>query len=160
MSGLIIGAAKGAGYNKKMAPDPAQKDDATTPPVVLFDGVCKLCNRSVNTILRMDRKGRLKFASLQSDYGRTVLTAHGRQSDPMDTMMLLEGGRLTIKSTALIRMTRYLGGVWPLAMVALIIPRFIRDVLYDLVAKNRYRTFGKYDTCRLPDPKYTDRFYR
>lgn len=140
--------------------DHLQKNNATTPPVVLFDGVCKLCNRSVNTLLRMDRKGRLKFASLQSDYGRTVLTAHGRQSDAMDTMMLLEGGRLTTKSTALIRMARYLGGVWPLVMAALIVPRFIRDALYDLVAKNRYRTFGKYDTCRLPDPEYTDRFYK
>ncbi len=130
------------------------------PPVVLFDGVCKLCNRSVNIILRVDRQGRLKFASLQSDYGRRVLAEHGMEFDPLDTLMLLEGGDLTVKSTAVIRISKYLGGVWSLATVTLIIPRVIRDFFYDLVAKNRYRWFGKYDTCPLPDPELEDRFYR
>ena len=137
-----------------------QLDDETLPPVVLFDGECKLCNRSVNALLRMDPKGRLKYASLQSDYGRRVLAERGMEFDPLDTLMLLEGGRLTTKSTAIIRISKYLGGVWPLCMMALIIPRLMRDFFYDLVAKNRYRWFGKYDTCPLPDPEFEDRFYR
>ena len=136
-----------------------QKDDATSPPVVLFDGVCRLCNRSVNYILRIDRTGRLKMASLQSEYGRRVLEGHGLKSDPLDSMMLLEGTRLTTKSTAVIRISKYLGGAWPMCMMALIIPRLIRDFLYDIIAKNRYRWFGKYDNCPLPDAKYEDRFY-
>lgn len=73
--------------------------------------------------------------------------------------MFLEGGRLSTKSTALIRMARCMGGVWPLMQVMLIIPRVMRDALYDLIATNRYRLFGKYDTCRLPDPEFKDRFY-
>lgn len=80
--------------------------------------------------------------------------------DPLDTLMLLEGGRLTTKSTAIIRIAKYLGGAGSLATVAFIVPRFIRDTLYDLVAKNRYRWFGKYDTCPLPDSEFEDRFYR
>lgn len=99
------------------------------------------------------------MASLQSDYGRRVLEDHGLKSGPLDSMMLLEGTRLTMKSTAVIRISKYLGGAWPLCMGALIIPRFIRDILYDVIAKNRYRWFGQYDTCPLPDPEFEDRFY-
>ncbi len=142
-----------------MVNDLAQKADQISPPVVLFDGVCKLCNRSVNFILRIDPTGRMKMASLQSDYGRRVLERHGMKSGPLDSMMLLEGERLTTKSTAVIRISKYLGGAWPLCMIMLIIPRFIRDFLYDVVAKNRYRWFGKFDTCPLPDPEFEDRFY-
>ena len=136
-----------------------QKGNTTSPPVVLFDGVCKLCNGSVNFVLRRDRAGRLKLAPLQSDYGRKVLEEHGKISDSMDSIMFLEADQLTTKSTAIIRISKYLGGAWPLCMIALVIPRFIRDFVYDVVAKNRYRWFGKYDTCRLPDPEFEDRFY-
>ncbi len=142
-----------------MPSHPIQKDEAITPPIVLFDGVCKLCNASVNFILRRDRKGLLKLTPLQSDYGRAVLEKHGMHSDLMDSIMLLEAERLTVKSTAIIRITKYLDGIWPLCMIALIIPRFIRDFIYDIIAKNRYRWFGKYDTCRLPYPEFEDRFY-
>jgi len=142
-----------------MSQNNPQKGNATFPLVVLFDGECKLCNRSVNIILRIDRTGRLNMASLQSEYGRRILEDHGLKSDPMDSMMLLEGERLTVKSTAVIRISKYLGGAWPLCIVALAVPRFIRDFIYDIIAKNRYRWFGKYDTCPLPDPKFENRFY-
>jgi len=143
-----------------MSSHPIPKEESFSPPVVLFDGECKLCIGSVNFILRRDSKGRLKLAPLQSDYGRQVLISHAIKSDPMDSMMLLEGKRLTVKSTAVIRISKYLGGAWPLCMIALIIPRFIRDFIYDIIAKNRYRWFGKYDTCRLPDADFEDRFYK
>jgi len=136
-----------------------QKDNTSAPSVILFDGVCKLCNRSVNFILRIDRQGRLKLAPLQSDYGRKVLERHGMKSGPLESMMLLEGERLTSQSTAIIRISKYLGGLWPLCMIMLIIPRFIRDFLYAIIAKNRYQWFGQYNTCRLPDPEFEDRFY-
>jgi len=142
-----------------MSSYPIPKEENFSPPVVLFDGVCKLCNGSVNFVIRRDRKGRLKLAPLQSDYGRAVLKKHAMELNSMDSMMLLEGGRLTVKSTALIRISKYFGGAWPLCMIVLIIPRYIRDFIYDIIAKNRYRWFGKYDTCRLPDPKHEDRFY-
>jgi predicted DCC family thiol-disulfide oxidoreductase YuxK len=136
-----------------------QKDNATSPPVVLFDGVCKLCNGSVNFIVRRDRKGRLRLAPLQSDYGRAILEKYGRHTDPMDSMMLLEGKRLTVKSTAVIRISKYLSGAWPLCMILLTIPPFIRDFIYDIIAKNRYRWFGKYNTCPPHDPEFEDQFY-
>ena len=136
-----------------------QKDDTPSAPVVLFDGVCTLCNGSVHFILQRDRKGKVNFAPLQSDYGRAVLHKHGKHSDPLDSMMLLEGSRLAVKSTAVLRISKYLDGLWPLCMMFLIIPTFLRDFIYDIVAKNRYRWFGKYDTCRLPDHKFEDRFY-
>jgi predicted DCC family thiol-disulfide oxidoreductase YuxK len=147
------------GYNSTMPEDFAQKENSISLPVVLFDGVCKLCNGSVDFILHRDRKGRVKLASLQSDYSRTVLQKHKKNPDIMNTMMLLEGTRLSEKSTAIIRISKYLDGLWPLCMILLIIPRFIRDFIYDIVAKNRYRWFGKYDTCCIPDPEFEDRFY-
>ena len=137
-----------------------QKDEDYSPPVVLFDGVCKLCNGSVNFILRRDRKARLKLAPLQSDYARAVLKKNGKNPDEIDSMMLLEGERLTEKSTAVIRISKYLGGAWPLCMIALVIPPFIRDFIYNIIVKNRTRWFGKYETCRLPDAEFEDRFYR
>ena len=137
-----------------------QKAMADSSPVVLFDGECKLCNGSVNFILRRDSKGRLKLAPLQSDYGRAVLKEYGKNPDELDSMMLLEGERLTVKSTAVIRISKYLGGAWPLCMIALVIPPFIRDFIYDIIAKNRTRWFGKHDTCPPPNADYEDRFYK
>ncbi len=142
-----------------MSEDTTQRSDTNSHPVVLFDGECKLCNGSVNFILRRDSEGQLKLAPLQSDYGRAVLKEYGKNPDALDSMMLLEGKSLTLKSTAVIRISKYLGGAWPLCMIALIIPRFIRDFIYDIIAKNRYRWFGKYDTCPPPNADYEDRFY-
>jgi predicted DCC family thiol-disulfide oxidoreductase YuxK len=136
-----------------------QKDDTVSPPVVLFDGVCKLCNGSVKFILRRDREGQLKLAPLQSDYGRQVIASQVNNSDALDSILLQEGARLSEKSTAIIRISKYLDGAWPLCMVFLIIPRFIRDFIYDIIANNRYRWFGKYEACRLHDPEFEDRFY-
>ena len=142
-----------------MSQNNPQNNDAPFVPVVLFDGVCKLCNSSVNFILDRDKKGRLKLAPLQSDFARQALASHELQSNLMDSILLLEGVRLSAKSTAILRISKYLGGAWPLCMTFLVIPRFIRDFIYDTVAKNRYRWFGKSDTCRLPDPEFEDRFY-
>lgn len=127
--------------------------------IILFDGLCRLCGWSVNIIVKADRRGCLRFSALQSDYARRLFEERGIAPDNLTSMIFVEGERVSTKSTALIRISKYLGGAWPLCQVALILPRFIRDGLYDCIARNRYRWFGRYDTCSPPDAEYQDRFY-
>lgn len=127
-------------------------------PVVLFDGVCNFCNRSVNFILDHDRRKRFRFAALQSDVGQTVLRRFGLETDDFDTAVLVEHGRAYTKSSAALRIARNLGGWWSALAVLLAIPPFLRDAAYDLLARNRYRWFGKADSCRVPTPEIRDRF--
>ena len=133
-------------------------------PILLYDGVCGLCNRSVQFILNHDRHARFRFAALQSDFATRVLQRHGIDPKDLDTLHVVENydqptERVLQRSDAILRAGRELGGVWtPLSLVAAIIPRPLRDVVYRFVAQNRYRVFGKYDTCMLPDPKQRSRF--
>jgi predicted DCC family thiol-disulfide oxidoreductase YuxK len=127
-------------------------------PVVLFDGVCNFCNRSVNFILDHDARRRFRFAALQSDAGQAVLRHFGLRTDDFDTAVLVERGRAYTKSSAALRIARNLGGWWSLFAVLLAIPPFLRDAAYDLLARNRYRWFGKADNCRVPTPEIRDRF--
>ena len=127
-------------------------------PVVLFDGVCNFCNRSVNFILDHDARRRFRFAALQSDAGQAVLRHFGLRTDDFDTAVLVERGRAYTKSSAALRIARNLGGWWSLFAVLLAIPPFLRDGAYDLLARNRYRWFGKADNCRVPTPEMRDRF--
>lgn len=131
----------------------------TNHPVILFDGVCKLCNGVVNAILQVDRRGVLKFAALQSAFGQKTLEEYGLDMNHFNSILFIDNGKIYYKSGAAIRMTKYLGGVWPLAMVLLIIPPFLRNFIYQVIARNRYRWFGKYEYCRVPNPKYESRFY-
>ena len=124
-------------------------------PIVLFDGVCNLCNGAIQFIVDHDRTKTLRFASLQSDKGRELLTAHGipiPEGDP-DTMILLEGGIARSRSTAAVHIARRLTFPWRLAWAFVIVPAFLRDLLYRLVAANRYRVFGKSNECRVPTPE-------
>jgi predicted DCC family thiol-disulfide oxidoreductase YuxK len=124
-------------------------------PIVLFDGVCNLCNGAVQFIVDHDRTQRLRFASLQSDKGRALLQAHGvpiPEGDP-DTMIMLEGGIARSRSTAAVHIARHLTFPWRLAWVFVIIPAFLRDLVYRFVAANRYRVFGKSNECRVPTPE-------
>ena len=136
--------------------------DATIPtvdgPVVLYDGVCGLCNRSVQLILRHDRRGRFHFAALQSDAGRALLERHGLPVDALDTVVLVEDGRAWVKSGAALRIARWMDAPWPALRVLGIVPRPVRDFLYDRVAKSRYRIFGRVDACMLPPPEVRARF--
>ncbi len=104
-------------------------------PVVLFDGVCNFCNRSVNFILDHDRRKRFRFAALQSDAGQTVLRHFGLRTDDFDTAVLVERGRAYTKSSAALRIARNLGGWWSLLAVLLAIPPFLRDAAYDVLAQ-------------------------
>jgi predicted DCC family thiol-disulfide oxidoreductase YuxK len=133
-------------------------------PIILYDGVCGLCNRLVQFLLKHDKQGRLRFASLQSDFAAKVLQRHGIDPKDLDTLHVIEnyeqpGERVSQRSDAILRAGRELGGFWSvLAVAANVIPRALRDVVYRFVARNRYRVFGKYDTCMLPEPNQRSRF--
>ena len=132
--------------------------------IVLYDGVCGLCNRLVQFLLKHDKRGRLRFASLQSDFAAKVLQRHGIDPKDLDTLHVIEnyeqpGERVLQRSDAILRAGRELGSFWSVsAVTATVIPRALRDVVYRLVARNRYRVFGKYDTCMLPEPNQRSRF--
>jgi predicted DCC family thiol-disulfide oxidoreductase YuxK len=132
--------------------------------VILYDGVCGLCNRSVQFLLKRDQRGALRFASLQSDFAAKVLGRHGIDPTDLDTFHLVVNyeqpdERVLSRGDAVLRAWKELGGAWKtLATIASVIPRALRDLLYNLIARNRYRVFGKYDTCMLPDPNQKHRF--
>ncbi len=128
--------------------------------VVLFDGVCNVCNPAVDFILRHDPQGHFRFASLQSDAGRAALADSGEvPEDEIRTIILIEDGRLFRESTAALRIAGRLTGPWSLLYYLLTgVPRPLRDGAYRWFARNRYRWFGKRDTCRLPEPEIRARF--
>ena len=133
-------------------------------PIILYDGVCGLCNRLVQFLLKHDRHARLRFASLQSDFAAQVLQRHGIDPKDLDTLHVIENyeqpdERVLQRSDAILRAGRELGGFWSVsAGAARVVPRALRDVIYRFVARNRYRVFGKYDTCMLPEPNQRSRF--
>jgi predicted DCC family thiol-disulfide oxidoreductase YuxK len=135
-------------------PDPAN-------PVLLYDGVCGLCNRLVQFVLKHDTHARFRFASLQSDYAIRILQRHGLDPQDLNTLYVVEepGERLTARSDAVIFSLHELGGFWRAVSIALrIFPKLLRDWGYGAIARHRYRIFGKYQSCPLPERKYEDRF--
>lgn len=128
-------------------------------PIVLFDGHCTLCSGVVDFLIRRDTRGRLRFAPLQSDAGQRLLRSHGiPMPDEPDTMVLIEGGRALVRSSAALATTRYLRFPWPLSQVCFVVPAILRDAVYKVVARNRYRWFGKSERCRVPTPELRARF--
>ncbi|HSK13753.1 MAG TPA: thiol-disulfide oxidoreductase DCC family protein [Phnomibacter sp.] len=127
-------------------------------PVLLFDGVCNLCSASVQFIIRHDPHARLRFAALQSDPGEQLLRSHHLPEKELKSLVLIEKGRVYTRSTGALRVARYLSGLWPLLYVFIIVPRFLRDPVYDLIGRNRYRWFGKKTSCWLPTPDLKARF--
>jgi predicted DCC family thiol-disulfide oxidoreductase YuxK len=131
-------------------------------PVLLYDGVCGFCNKTVQLILGLDRRGAMRFAALQSDYGLSVVERHPELRG-VDSVVFVEsapggGERVYVRSDAALKVASYLGGVWKLLLAARVVPRGARDYLYDLFARNRYKVFGKYDACMLPPPEVRSRF--
>lgn len=126
--------------------------------VLLFDGVCNLCNSSVNFIIDHDPKGHFKFAALQSDFGQQKLKELGYDQEEFDSLVLLSGEHVYKKSAAALRIAKKLSGLYPLLYVFIIIPPFIRHAVYDIIAKNRYKWWGKRDSCRMPTPELRARF--
>ena len=128
------------------------------PLVILFDGVCNLCNSTVQFILKRDKQSRFKFASLQGEFGQRTLSSFGLPESSLNSFILLEGEKIYTHSTGALRVLLHLGGVWKLLYVFIIIPRFIRDGVYNIIARNRYKWFGKRSICYLPTVNIKDRF--
>jgi predicted DCC family thiol-disulfide oxidoreductase YuxK len=140
-----------------MASDPAN-------PIILYDGVCALCNRLVQFVLKRDSRDRFRFAALQSDFAAKILQRHGVAPQSLDTFYLVldhgePGERMVGRSDAAISLAQEIGGVWAaLGALLRLLPRWLRDWGYNAIARNRYRIFGKYDACMLPDEKYRHKF--
>ncbi|MCB0661497.1 MAG: thiol-disulfide oxidoreductase DCC family protein [Saprospiraceae bacterium] len=127
-------------------------------PVLLFDGVCNLCNASVQLIIRNDKKGKFRFASIQSDYGQEAIKKYNLGSENLKTVILIVGDTAYKKSRAALEAAKRMDGFWPLFYVFMIVPYPIRDLIYNWVANNRYKWFGKKDQCMIPSPELKDRF--
>lgn len=127
-------------------------------PVILFDGICNLCNRSVQFIIRKDKKKEFRFASLQGKTGQELLKKFDLPVNNLNSFVLVVDGKAYTRSTAALTIARRLGGGWRLFYAFIIIPHFIRDAFYNIIAKNRYRWFGKRDECMLPSPDLQERF--
>jgi len=126
--------------------------------LVLFDGVCNLCNGAVNFIIDHDPDRYFRFAPLQSDLAERILENREGGDARLSTIVLVEGGEVFVRSTAALRIARHLSGPWPLLYAALIVPRPLRDAVYDWIAHHRYDWFGRRDQCRVPTPALKDRF--
>ena len=126
--------------------------------IILFDGVCNLCSKTVKFIIRKDSKSIFRFASLQSEKAQLLLGHFKFSPDSLNTLVYIEDNRCFLKSTAVLKILQNLGGGWQLLYPLIIIPRFIRDMVYDFIAKHRYKCFGKNETCIVPLPEYKDRF--
>ena len=131
---------------------------STNGPILLFDGVCNLCQSSIQFVLKRDKAELFRFASLQSDFGRAAMRRQDRDPNSLDSFILLENDRLYDRSTAALKVAARLPFPWRLAAVGLILPRFLRDWVYDQIAKRRYRWFGRQDECWLPTPALRRRF--
>lgn len=128
------------------------------PAVILFDGVCNLCNSAVQLIIRYDKKAYFSFTSLQGAYGQEFLKANNLNTEDYDSFILFENGTMYTASTAALYVAKRMGFPWVLSYPLLIIPKFIRDAVYRWIAKNRYRWFGKKEQCMIPDPDVQNRF--
>lgn len=134
-----------------------------TNPIVLYDGVCGLCNQLVQFLLKRDNSDKLRYASLQSDFAAKILLRHGLNPADLDTVCVVlnyegDGEQVLTRSTAVIEVVKDLGGIWKLIGMGKIVPGPIRDMAYELVARNRYRMFGKFETCMLPEPRHRKKF--
>jgi predicted DCC family thiol-disulfide oxidoreductase YuxK len=127
-------------------------------PIILFDGVCNLCNASVQFIINRDPKAKFKFTSLQSEAGQALLKKFGLANQALYSVMLLRDGKVDDRSRAALEIARGLSGLWPLTYAFIIVPPFIRNFVYDWISRNRYRWFGVRQECMMPTPDMKARF--
>ena len=131
--------------------------------IVLYDGVCGLCNRVTQFLLSHDHKDLFRYASLQSDFAGKILRRHGANPSELDTVGVVLNfetptEKVLVRSDAVLYLGTQLGGIWRVLAWSRVMPRFIRDAIYNLVARNRYKVFGKYETCMLPEPRHRNKF--
>jgi predicted DCC family thiol-disulfide oxidoreductase YuxK len=126
--------------------------------IVLFDGVCNFCNERINFIIRHDKKDYFRFAALQSDIGKKILADHGIEMADPDTFILVENGKTYDRTTAALRIVKHLDGLWPAMYAFIIVPAFLRDIVYRIIAKNRYKWWGERESCMMPTPEVRKKF--
>lgn len=126
--------------------------------IILFDGVCNLCNSSVQFIIRRDPTSKYSFAALQSAFGISQMQKYNLAPGMLNSVVLIEDGQLYQRSTAALKIARNLSGLWPAMYVFIMVPPFIRNAVYDLIARNRYRLFGRREECMIPTPELRSRF--
>jgi predicted DCC family thiol-disulfide oxidoreductase YuxK len=115
--------------------------------ILLFDGFCNLCSRLVNFIIKRDKKAKFLFVSLQSASGQSLLKKFGLPTDDFDSVVYIRSDKYFLKSSAILHILKELGGIWKLFFIFIIIPNFIRDFIYKIIAKTRYKIFGRHDSC-------------
>jgi predicted DCC family thiol-disulfide oxidoreductase YuxK len=141
------------------APDTCNATPTDDRPILLIDGVCNLCNGIAQFVIRRDPSpGRFRFAALQSNCGQQLLREHGLPTEDLGTFVMIDGKRVFVRSTAGLHVLRGLGLPWSLLYVLIIVPRPMRDVVYRWIARNRYRWFGKQESCMVPTPDIRSRF--
>jgi predicted DCC family thiol-disulfide oxidoreductase YuxK len=126
--------------------------------LVLFDGVCNLCNALVQFIIRHDRAGIFHFAALQSEVGEEICRKHGLDAADVQTFVLISDGRMLLRSDAAIEVVSRFGGAWRIFRVFRFVPRVVRDFIYSTIARNRYRWFGRKEVCMIPTAEIKERF--
>ena len=126
--------------------------------MILFDGVCNLCNGAVQFVIKRDKKKYFSFASLQSGEGQKLSGQYDLPLNDFNSFILIENGKAYTRSTGALRVIKKLKGLWPLLYGFMIIPKFIRNAVYDWIARNRYKWFGKKDECMIPTPELKARF--
>ena len=135
-----------------------QEQSEMTSAVVLFDGVCSLCTWSVQFILRRDPKGYFRFAALQSPIGQQLLSTHGLSAAPYASIVLIEQQTVYTASDATLRIARHLRGAWPCLSILMVVPRGLRDRIYQWIAAHRYYWFGQTESCMIAAPGVRERF--
>ena len=126
--------------------------------IILFDGVCNFCNSAVNFVIKRDKNNLIQFSPLQTEIAHELLARHKLPTEDMKSFIFIEEGKSYTQSTAALKVCRYLTGLWPLLYSFIIIPRFIRDGIYKLIAKNRYKWFGQKTECMIPTPELLAKF--
>ncbi len=130
----------------------------TTNPIILFDGVCNFCNGMVLFIIKQDKQKVFRFAALQSEAGQRLLETYQLPRNDFDSFLLIENGKVYRSSTAGLRLYNKLPWYWMWMQVFWIVPKIFRDAVYDFIARNRYKWFGKKETCMIPTPDVRSRF--
>ena len=140
----------------------SESDKINQSPVMLYDGVCGFCSQSVQMIIKLDKAGIIRFAPLQGEFGQRAKIRHP-EIENVDSVIVLEKDangveRTFVRSDAILRIAKHLGGFWRFLGIGYLIPRQVRDFLYDQFARNRYKVFGKYESCMIPSPEIRARF--
>jgi predicted DCC family thiol-disulfide oxidoreductase YuxK len=126
--------------------------------IILFDGVCNFCNGAIQFIIKRDKHNKYSFGALQSEAGQRLLTQYNLPVDKLSTFILIEDDKTYSKSEAALKIARHLSGLWPVLYPLIILPAFLRDILYNIIARNRYKWFGRKDECIMPTPELKARF--